>query len=136
MGGPTGVSIKNRIPVSIGFSTPVTFDIAFDGLLALVRYFELIIGRQQNVLSIGVVVGDGASPDHYLNVDWSMAPQREVRSEDRRQHPGDVLLGPVADPAKFGMCFLRISIESRNGGSREYASPAISIRGTTITWID
>jgi hypothetical protein len=102
MGGPSGISIKNRIPVTIRFAGPVNFDTAFDGVLALVRYFELIIGRQQNVLSIGVTVRDGSSHDQYLNVNWSMAPQREVRGEDRGPHPADLLLNPVADPRVFG----------------------------------
>jgi hypothetical protein len=100
--GSGGVSIKNTIPVAISFVTPVNFDSAFDGLLALVRYFELIVGRQQNVLDIGVVLGDGASYEQYLNVDYSMAPQRDVSKGERNPHPIDILLSPIDDPTIFG----------------------------------
>jgi hypothetical protein len=102
MGGPSGVFIKNIIPITISFVTPVNFDSAFDELLALVRYFELLIGRQQNVLDIGIILGDGASYAQYLNVDYSMAPRREVSKEDRKPHPIDILLSPIEDPTIFG----------------------------------
>jgi hypothetical protein len=72
-------------------------------LLALVRYFELLVGRQQNVHSIGLVTGDGASPEQYLEVDCSMLPRREEpKKEERKPHTADLLLDPIQDPSIFG----------------------------------
>jgi hypothetical protein len=73
MGGPRGVLINNTVFIKLCFIAPVNFDTAFNGLLSLVRFFELVVGRQQNFVDIGPVTGDGASPDHYLNVDCPMA---------------------------------------------------------------
>jgi ApeA N-terminal domain 1 len=103
MGGPRGVSIANAIPVKIQFVAPVRFDTAFDHLVTLMRTFELLIGRQQNVLDIGVVLGDGASREQYLKVACALLPQREANKEnERRPHPTDILLSPINDPALFG----------------------------------
>jgi hypothetical protein len=103
MGGPNGVFIKNIIPVQIKFAAPVNFDSALDRLLGLVRYFELLVGRQQNVLDIGLVLGEGASYEQYLKVACSMSPQREAsEKEERGPHSADILLSPINDPTIFG----------------------------------
>jgi ApeA N-terminal domain 1 len=100
-GTPDGVAIKNQIPVTISFAAPVRFEDAFDRVYALARYFEMLIGRQQNLKDIGVVLGDGKSPDQYLKVDWSMAPQRDARKMKRDPHQRDILLSPIFEREKF-----------------------------------
>jgi hypothetical protein len=103
MGGPRGVFIKNHITVEIAFVTPVNLDKSLNGLLALVRYIELLIGRQQNILDIAVILGDGASHEQYLKVDWSMVPQRRASSQEEREpHSADILLNPIDDTKIFG----------------------------------
>ena len=102
MGGPEGIFIKNSIPVTLRFASPVNFDSAFDGMLSLVRYFELLVGRQQNIVDVGLVVGDGTSYEHYLKVEWSLAPTRPAPDEERGPHPRDILLSPIDDPTMFG----------------------------------
>jgi hypothetical protein len=100
MGSPKGIFLKNTIQVQIRFATPVGFSTAVDKLVVLVRYFELIVGRQQQVLDIGIVLNEGAARE-YLNVDWSLAPQREGPEEERGPHHADLLLSPIPDPSKF-----------------------------------
>ena len=103
MGGPRGVFIRNHIAVEIAFAPPVNLDKSLDGLLALVRYFELLIGRQQNILDIAVILGDGASHEQHLKVDWNMAPQRSASSEEEHEpHSADILLNPIDDAKIFG----------------------------------
>jgi hypothetical protein len=103
MNSPRGVFIRNHITVTIEFTTPVSFDKSLDGMLALVRYFELLIGRQQNIPDIVLVLGDGGSYDQYLKVDWSAAPQRPVSGNDERGPQSfDVLLNPIDDAKIFG----------------------------------
>jgi hypothetical protein len=100
--GPSGIAIKNLIVNEIKFNVPVNFDAAFSNVLALVRYYELLVGRQQNLLDLAITIGDGQDYTQHLNVDWSMAPKREDRNKERSPHPGDVLVNAVDDPKKFG----------------------------------
>jgi ApeA N-terminal domain 1 len=101
MGGPSGIFIKNTISITIGFDTPTNLETAFHRVLALVRFFELIIGRQQNVLDLGVVLGDGASSDQYLSMDYSMGLKRDEAKGEQKPHPTDILLSAIEEPALF-----------------------------------
>jgi hypothetical protein len=101
MGGPSGIFIKNTISITIGFNTPTNLETAFHGVLTLVRFFELIIERQQNVFDIGVVLGDGASSDQYLSMDYSMGLKRDEAKGEKKPHPTDILLSAIEEPALF-----------------------------------
>src|ERR1039458_466102 len=51
LGGPNGVYLKNTILVTIAFKEPVIFDEAIVRTSTLLRYFGMLVGRPQNVLS-------------------------------------------------------------------------------------
>ena len=78
MGGPNGVGIKNTISVTITFREEVAFNDAIDHTLTLLRYLEVVVGRQQNLLSLDLLIkSDGELPG-FLNVYWSMPPRRNT----------------------------------------------------------
>jgi hypothetical protein len=99
-GGPEGVAIWNRISVSVALRELLTFEHALARLHPLLRFFHLVIGRPQNLLSVALRMnGDAdASP---LEVYWSSPPKRDDTHDVRKPHPADVLVRPIEQPSVF-----------------------------------
>lgn len=55
-GGPDGIFIKNTIFISLLFKEPVMFSKSIDSMNIIVQYFEMLIGRPQNINEIEIVV--------------------------------------------------------------------------------
>lgn len=101
MGGPRGVKIDNTVMAKLQPRDPISFRAAISHIDVLLKFFELMIGRPQNLLSLSLNVSSDRDKPDFLNVYWSMFP-RWVRSDDERgPHPGDVLLSPIWDPKEF-----------------------------------
>jgi hypothetical protein len=100
LGGPDGISLKNKIKVTITFNEPVAFRDAIARLMILRGFFGLLIGRDQGVLDTSITTSTATGADGHLDVHWSLAPGREVRS-DRGPHPADVLVDPLRSPEAF-----------------------------------
>lgn len=101
-GGPGGVHIDNTISINIVTEHPVAFDEAIDRVLRLLRFFELVIGRPQNLheLDIHLNNDDRLEP---LKVHWSNGPSRDADSagSDRSPYPADLLLDPIRRRREF-----------------------------------
>ena len=66
------------------------------------RFFELLIGRPQNIQELWVQLPDiGEEMPCYLDVYWTNPPSRDTRHESPRPHPTDVLLSPISEPPSF-----------------------------------
>jgi len=96
------VHIDNTISINIVTEHPVAFDEAIDRVLRLLRFFELVIGRPQNLheLDIHLNNDDRSEP---LKVHWSNGPSRDADSagSDRSPHPADLLLDPIRRGGEF-----------------------------------
>jgi hypothetical protein len=102
LGGPEGVFLKNTIVTTIEFEQRATFETAIDRLLTLLRYYELLVGRPQNLMDVGITVSTTQGEQSELKVNWSYAPHRERGDGDeRRPHPSDVLLDAIHRPDEF-----------------------------------
>lgn len=91
-GGPDGVYLKNSIFVTIRFTNTATFHEVIDHTSTLLRFLELLVGRPQNLLKMYVDLEDSGEQPAYLDVYWSMPPQRDASDKERRPHPSDLLL--------------------------------------------
>ena len=100
MGGPEGVAIKNEIWISVEFGKKRSFHEALRDLYRLVRFLEVVIGRQQNVPRLRMRRGPLASENIY-EVACSH-PWRRKGKGFEKPHPGDMLLDPVREGRTFG----------------------------------
>jgi hypothetical protein len=102
LGGPNGVQLRNTIFVSIEFVEPVVFAVALDRSWILLRYFELLVGRKQNVVRMILDIVSNRDRAIALEVYWSLRPTRQS-SDDivRKPHPADVLADAVRRPEDF-----------------------------------
>jgi hypothetical protein len=99
--GLDGLFLKNTIFVTIAFGGAVTFEVAIRRTLILVRYFEILIGRPQNVLRTYIDVESNEELPISLQVYWSMPPKRGESFDSDKPEPGDVLLDAISQPELF-----------------------------------
>ena len=98
---PAGFSLKNEISINIEFRRNVCFGDAISDLLSLLPFFEIIVGRTQNILSLKLNISSIKESPEYLDVYWCMPPKRCENSGGTKPHPGDVLIDSVRQPQCF-----------------------------------
>lgn len=97
--GPRGVRIDNTITVEIKPTSPARFDEAILGILRLLRFLELIVGRSQNVLNVMMYYDAERAP---LEVHWSYRPSRDPTLDNKcSPHPADLLLNTIDRQEEF-----------------------------------
>jgi hypothetical protein len=102
LGGPSGVGVTNAIPLRVDYSEPVFFKIVMQDVAALLRFFETVAGRRQEVREFLIDVQNEDGGSSGLQVHWSHAPNRGgAEVDERKPNPGDILLSAVEDPAAF-----------------------------------
>jgi hypothetical protein len=100
--GPKGFNLKNKIFATIKFTKPVCTSRCITDVLTLIRFFEIIVGRPQNVLELTFQLLSAEDRPTLLDVYWCMRPVRANESEGRKPHPADTLLDAVDTPNVFG----------------------------------
>ena len=102
MGGPSGITIDNKIPVNIEFSQPIAFGEVVDRMWRVLRFLELAVGRVQNLLEFTLSVEAGREIPEFLEVYPCRYP-KHARSEGafEQPHPGDILINAIKDPNGF-----------------------------------
>jgi hypothetical protein len=101
LGGPNGVHLKNTIIVTIAFREAATFNDTIFSTSTLLKYLEMLVGRPQNLLRLNITIEADDKCPATLQVYWSVPPKRVPSHEERRPHPGDVLLDAVLQSAVF-----------------------------------
>lgn len=99
--GPRGIRVDNKIHIDLEFKSPATIEEATTGVYTLMRFLEIIAGRQQFLLDLSFFVHDQEDASTILDVYWSMMPVRED-DEERPPHPADLPIRAAQDPAHFG----------------------------------
>lgn len=121
-GGPSGARIENTILVTIRPQQPIDFGLATDHVLDVLRLFELLIGRPQELSSFWIGVTGGIEEERPMRVHWSMGPRRSNEDIERRTpHPGDVLVSAVQDKTEFSAVavgWLASDVERKNARCR------------------
>lgn len=100
-GGPDGVSMKNTIYVTIAFQGAIAFEEAIEHTSTLLRYFEILVGRPQNIIKLDLQIKSNEEYPIYLQVHWSMPPQRNPQHNETSPHPSSILMDAVRQPDKF-----------------------------------
>ena len=85
MSRPRGIKLDNKIHVNLAFKDGTTVNEAITAVLVLLRFLEIIAGRQQTVLRLEFVIPGPEDKPNILNVYWSMSPSRD--SDDAEQKP-------------------------------------------------
>ena len=99
-GGTSGVHIENKIYVDINLSEPVSITEVDYRIRKLLRFFEVIVGRPQNLLEVQIVHMDD-NPLVRSSVHINMYPNREGNGENRSMDTRDILIDGSREPAKF-----------------------------------
>lgn len=97
-----GVRMDNQIIIKLELGSPATFYDAMTRVYPMQRFFELMIGRPQNIQELWLQLPDlQEERPNYLDIYWTHPPSRDVRHELSPPHPCDVLVSPVDETASF-----------------------------------
>ncbi|MCY4614322.1 MAG: hypothetical protein OXB94_11985 [Nitrospira sp.] len=100
MGSSRGVKIDNTIYIHIKFDEAITFMDVVDRLWKAKRFFELIVGRAQNLVECIIDTGTDEKPQP-LDVYSSMTPKYQRPEKDFEIIWQDVLIDAVRNPNRF-----------------------------------
>jgi hypothetical protein len=100
-GGSRGAYLQNKIVIVLAFPTSLAFHKAISHVSVLIDFLGLLVGRPQNLLSLGIRMGCAAEKPVALEVAWSHAPKRDKAAESKKPGSFDVLLDAVRDTAQF-----------------------------------
>ena len=100
LGSSRGIKIDNTIYIRMKFREPVTFMDAVDRLWKVQRFFELIVGRAQNLVECIIDTGTEEKPQP-LHVYFSMNPKHQRPEKDFEISSRDVLIDAVRNPNGF-----------------------------------
>lgn len=105
MGGPKGVHIDNHIWTGIRFEKPVVFQTAIESLFPLLKFMQIIAGRQQEISHVSLLLNEKDPVKKRLNVYWCMPPKRPAQA--RRSHTLHVVDLPI-DAIRESKLFERV----------------------------
>ena len=107
LGGPSGVSIKNRLVVSIELSHPVAFNNALNKMHDVSCFLSVLAGRFQPIEQIHLTLADPvAGMPESLHVHQSYRQKIKARHKQHKPSPGDIPLNPIQRRSEFTMVFL------------------------------
>ena len=99
-GGPGGVYIKNKISVMVEFSKPASVSDLSVEIPNLLNFFQVIIGRAQNLLSIKIIETDTAYPES-SSIHFSMRPNYPRESDGWKPSSQDILIDAASKSREF-----------------------------------
>jgi hypothetical protein len=113
-----GIHISDHISVSLEPAKPVAFNGALDHILTLVRFFEVAVGRPQN-LERSVLCVERAGTLRPLTLHWAIPRRRDEKAFGTRRvpHPIDMPLDPIGRPDEFLevlQCWLTSDVSRRD----------------------
>ncbi len=96
----SGVGIENQITIKLKFSEPADSDYAIQSVVKLLRLFEIIIGRPQNITSLSFFKGEEERLAERFEVIQCDLPIYE-RNDEERYSNLDILINPVQRKEEF-----------------------------------
>lgn len=103
-GGPGGVRMDNQVVVTLTPPEPVGFEEAIERLSVLLRFFGMIMGREQPLHELTMTLADQPERSLPVRVYRSFTPtsRNEGDPEDsHRPHPADVLVSSFHDAEEY-----------------------------------
>lgn len=101
-GGADGFSVENKVACEIKFDDFVTFEDASEAMQKLLQFFELLVGRRQEIIKLTVELESNQESPCLLDV-FICNQKRQANSDSWRNnpHPSDVLIDCVRNPEEF-----------------------------------
>ncbi|MEB3120897.1 MAG: HEPN domain-containing protein [Snowella sp.] len=100
-GGPEGVCIRNTIFIDITFKEVIFFDESINSIDIVIQFFEMLIGRPQNINEIELIIESKNDIPKIINVYPTMWPQYGASNYERKSSPSEILINPILDSEKF-----------------------------------
>lgn len=124
-GGPKGINLNSQIYIDVQPTTSATLEVAFDSIMTLIRFLEIIAGRPQNVLSVLACLSANTEPPSDTRIYWSYRPRRNANSQS--PHPADMPINGGIDPIKFGSIMSHwLAFDATRGEARVRFSSSFS----------
>ena len=99
-GGTDGIFIKNTIFIDLKFKQAVIFDESINSMNIIIQYFEMLIGRPQNIHTIEIVVEEDENPE-IIDIYPTMWPKYNTSNYDIKPSPSEILIDPILDSEQF-----------------------------------
>lgn len=102
IGGADGFTVKNEVVCKIKFNALTTFESSYEAMQKLIQFFELLVGRKQEVVKLTLELESSQQSPCFLDV--FLCNQKEHETSDswrNKPHPGDVLVDAVRNPEEF-----------------------------------
>ena len=96
----SGIRLQSKIFVDIKFAEHISFRDMTSRIWQTLKFFELIIGRTQNLVEFTITVGTDEEQEE-LEVHASIWPRRQRLEGSIGPHVGDVLVDAVRNPEHF-----------------------------------
>lgn len=98
LGSPDGVAIKNEIFIRLDLIQPTQITGAIGSLMQLLRFLQVIAGRQPKITSLNMKL-EGAAESDWLEVVWCLAWTRQ--RDGRRPRARDMPINGGVEPTVF-----------------------------------
>lgn len=99
--GSNRACLNNTIFVTVAFAEMVTFNDCLDRISTLLQFFEILVGRPQNLLELNLNTDGTKDVSSLLRVYCSTPPKREPLNEGKRPDSSDVLMEAAQEPDIF-----------------------------------
>ena len=96
----TGVWIKNQIVTDIGYTAAETLNETLSKILSILRFFEIIAGRPQNLNWVELHVSGEVRKD-YLSLYWCNKPNRSKNWERKPSRVSEMLVDAAEEREAF-----------------------------------
>ena len=121
-GGPQGVRIDNKVVVTLPPPEPVTFQDAINRMSVLLRFFELVLGKEQPLIDLTVRLSGQMDNSPPVSIYRSYSPDTpNTNNSDKSQspHPADVLVSIVDKTEQYSTVLINyLASDSERHDSR------------------
>lgn len=97
----TGIQVNNTIKLNIAFNVNRTVEAAANSILDLLRFFEIIAGRPQNISNVSFSPVGAENYFKFFDVYWCTPPHRTHDSDSSQPRPRDLPLQATANTDEF-----------------------------------
>ena len=126
-GGLQGVRIDNKVMVTLKPSTSITFQEAIKRLNTLMRFFELVLGREQPLIVLNIQLGNQSKSFSKIEVFRSLASNVEELEQYRDLGPRDALLSLVDSVNQYSTVLVNyLASDNERHDSRQRLQSALN----------
>lgn len=135
LGGPGGIGIFNKVFVTLTPTETLTFKDVIDRLATLLRFFELLVGREQSLFDFNVRLKDQDENSSAIEIHRTIAPDPDDSTPQESHAPGprDVLISTCDDAEQYSLVLTSyMASDNDRRDSRSRLRDALNSRKYTI----